>query len=141
MPCDYSLYPPNWRTEIRPAILARAGNRCEVCGAKNGDCGYRDSEGKWYSSEYIYETLEKYGCDFFESGNELHHCWDKKGNPTKPTKIVLTIAHWHDKDPMNCDPENLKAACQYCHLTHDKDQHQTNARLTREKRAGLQRMF
>ena len=29
MPCDYNLYPDNWLTEIRPAILKRAGNRCE----------------------------------------------------------------------------------------------------------------
>lgn len=35
MPCDYNLYPPNWKTEIRPRILKRAGNRCEFCGAEN----------------------------------------------------------------------------------------------------------
>jgi hypothetical protein len=35
-------YPPNWKTEIRPRILARAGNRCEGspaypdCRAENG---------------------------------------------------------------------------------------------------------
>jgi 5-methylcytosine-specific restriction endonuclease McrA len=35
MPCDYSKYPANWLTEIRPRILERAGNRCEKCGAAN----------------------------------------------------------------------------------------------------------
>lgn len=35
MPCDYSQYPENWK-EIREEILARAGNRCELCGAENG---------------------------------------------------------------------------------------------------------
>lgn len=29
MPVDYTLYPPNWKTEIRPRILKRAGNCCE----------------------------------------------------------------------------------------------------------------
>ena len=29
MPIDYSEYPPTWFTDIRPAILERAGNRCE----------------------------------------------------------------------------------------------------------------
>jgi hypothetical protein len=29
VPCDYRRYPPNWKGEIRPAILARAGDRCE----------------------------------------------------------------------------------------------------------------
>jgi hypothetical protein len=39
---DYNDYPPNWKTEIRPAVLARAGNRCEGspaypdCRAANG---------------------------------------------------------------------------------------------------------
>lgn len=35
MPCDYTKYAENWKTEIRPAILKRAGNRCEFCGAEN----------------------------------------------------------------------------------------------------------
>lgn len=35
MPIDYSKYPPNWKTEIRPAILERANNVCEFCGAEN----------------------------------------------------------------------------------------------------------
>jgi hypothetical protein len=29
MPCDYSKYPKEWATTIRPFILNRAGNRCE----------------------------------------------------------------------------------------------------------------
>ncbi len=29
MPIDYNQYPTNWKTEIRPNILARARNRCE----------------------------------------------------------------------------------------------------------------
>ena len=35
MPCDYKEYPKNW-PEIRQAILARAENKCELCGAENG---------------------------------------------------------------------------------------------------------
>jgi len=34
MPCDYSKYPVNW-PEIRQAILERAENKCELCGAEN----------------------------------------------------------------------------------------------------------
>lgn len=29
MPCDYRNYPKNWKTKIRPDIVARAGNCCE----------------------------------------------------------------------------------------------------------------
>lgn len=141
MPCDYSKYPLNWKSEIRPRILARAGNRCELCGAENGSFGYRSKSGQWYDAIYILEILEKTGKDLFDKDEVLGHCWKKNNQPKKPTKIVLTIAHWHNHDPMDCRDENLKAACQYCHLTHDKDLHQTNARLTREKNAGLQRMF
>jgi len=36
MPINYHDYPANWR-EIRARILARAGNRCEKCGAANGE--------------------------------------------------------------------------------------------------------
>jgi len=34
MPIDYSKYPDDWE-EIRQAILARAENKCELCGAEN----------------------------------------------------------------------------------------------------------
>lgn len=29
MPIDYSEYPPNWFSELRPAVLERAGHCCE----------------------------------------------------------------------------------------------------------------
>ncbi len=34
-PENRSRYPKNWATEIRPAILERAGHICERCGAPN----------------------------------------------------------------------------------------------------------
>lgn len=36
MPIDYKQYPPNWKTEIVPNIIARAHNKCEFCGIANG---------------------------------------------------------------------------------------------------------
>ena len=41
MPIDYGKYPENWKTEIRPRILARAENKCEWCGVENST--YRGS--------------------------------------------------------------------------------------------------
>ena len=40
MPCDYSKYPANWKTEIRPRILERSKGedgieKCEWCGVRN----------------------------------------------------------------------------------------------------------
>jgi hypothetical protein len=44
MPTDYKKYPRDWKTEIRPAILARAGNCCKICGIKNHAIGYSTPE-------------------------------------------------------------------------------------------------
>jgi hypothetical protein len=37
MPCNYKIYPPDWKKVRRPRILARAGHRCEKegCGVEN----------------------------------------------------------------------------------------------------------
>lgn len=35
MPCDYSKYPDDWFTRIRPDILRRDGLMCKFCGALN----------------------------------------------------------------------------------------------------------
>lgn len=138
---DWSKYPPNWKTVIRPRILARAKNRCELCGAKNYAYGHRAKNGEWFDSRRCEGVLEGCGVDLFDSEQPLGHCFDKVGNPTRPTRIVLTIAHWHNPDPMDCRDANLKAACQYCHNNHDSPQRVTNARFTREAKAGLQRLF
>ena len=131
MPIDYSKYPANWKTEIRPAILARANHRCEQClvpnyaiilrGTWNGQPAYQDDDG------YIYhaETGQKVGADYVGEMDETGR---------RPmTKIILTIAHL-DHDTANNEPENLKALCQYHHLAYDKHLHQSNSRETRNKK-------
>ena len=47
------------------------------------------------------------------------------------SEVVLTTAHL-DHTPENCDPANLRAMCQGCHLHYDRDHH---ARTTRRQRA------
>ena len=50
--------------------------------------------------------------------------------------IVLTVAHL-DHNPANCEPDNLRALCQMCHLNYDLKHHLRNASHTRSiKRAG-----
>jgi hypothetical protein len=138
MPCDYSKYPKNWKNEIRPEILKRAGDRCEKCGVANyaiilrGEwCGravYQDMDGWIFSAE----NSEKIG------GGHLGEV-DITGN-RKFTKIVLTIAHL-DHDTANNDLQNLKALCQKCHLNYDSGLHRTNARATFERVKGLISLF
>lgn len=131
MPIDYKNYPSNWKSEIRPAILERANNCCEFCNIINYSLGYRDVNGIFYSAEKIIQALENNGYDYFE--HELNNCYNKKGEPTKPIKIVLTIAHL-DHDTNNNDYSNLKALCQKCHLIYDKEHHAKNSRETRVKK-------
>ena len=77
MPIDYKKYAPNWKTEIRPAILERAQDKCEFCGVENHSEGLRDNDGKfWTLDQIIYGEV------------------DFVGNITnEPFKIVLSIAH------------------------------------------------
>ena len=39
-------------------------------------------------------------------------------HPVTGSRVVLTIAHL-DHTPENCDPANLRAWCQRCHITYD----------------------
>ncbi len=117
MPIDYSEYPPNWKTEIRPAVLERAGYCCEFCGVKNHSLIHRFGKGvnDW---EYWPEGT---GSD----------AWSIDGR--KVTKVILTIAHLdHDKLNHNIDLERLKALCQKCHLGYDLKHHANNRKYGRD---------
>lgn len=116
MPINYKDYPPNWKSEIRPAILERANNCCEDCGVENYAIIHRYGKGKndW---QYWPEGM-------------LSEAWDADGK--KATKIVLTIAHL-DHDKLNHDValDRLKALCQKCHLTYDIKHHTNNRKYGR----------
>jgi hypothetical protein len=103
MPINYKHYPPNWKTEIRPAILKRAFNQCENCGVVNGVSGFREN-GKFYPSWGLQQEAD------IEDGKKI-------------ITIVLTVAHLNH-DIKDNRPENLKALCQKCHLSHDAGHHQ-----------------
>ena len=45
------------------------------------------------------------------------------------SKVVLTIGHL-DHVPENCEPSNLRAWCQRCHLVYDVDHHRRTRWLT-----------
>jgi len=142
MPISYSNYPKNWKTEIRPAVLERAGNRCEICGVENyaavfrglwqGKEAWQDQEGDawWYPSG---EKIK--GPDYQNVIDPI------RGDENQTAiKIVLTIAHL-DHSTENNSMDNLKAMCQKCHLQHDKHLHASNARKTRNKKKGQLDLF
>lgn len=138
MPIDYKQYPANWKTEIRPYVLARARHRCEQCGVKNKTKGLRDKNGRFYSCQYIMAKLENEGIDLFDG--VLANCYHRNGNPTLPITIVLTVAHM-DHNHLNNEYTNLRALCQRCHLRHDRHQHAANARATRARKTGQQTLW
>lgn len=129
-PENVGRYPANWLTEVRPAILARAENRCENCGVENYAFGYRDSAGAWNPSAQDGEVV------FAPLLSETA----VRSLGYKPFKIVLTIAHL-DHTPENCDPANLRAWCQYCHLRYDHQHHQETAYRTKREGRAVADMF
>lgn len=101
LPENKDRYPDNW-PDIRQAILDRAGDCCEICGIRNHAVGYREPGGQFIE-------LRGYEAD--------PDYWDGDIS-LKIIRVVLTIMH-RDHQPENCDPENLRAACQLCHNRYD----------------------
>jgi len=59
-----------------------------------------------------------------------------KAHPVTSSRVILTTAH-RNHTPEDCRDENLFAACQRCHLAHDREHH--NA--TRAKRQAERKML
>jgi hypothetical protein len=97
-PENRDRYPADW-PQISRAIKERAYWRCECL----GECGRgtHPTKGAWPG-----------------------RCPNINGQPAYGTKskVVLTTAHL-DHQPENCDPANLRAMCQGCHLHYDRDHH------------------
>ncbi|MBI1379454.1 MAG: hypothetical protein GC157_18550 [Frankiales bacterium] len=104
-------YPEDWK-QISTGVKDRAGWRCEC----RGECA-RD------------------GYHLAEDGR----CRNRHGDPAFGTgsTVVLTTAHL-DHTPENCDPGNLRAYCQACHLHYDRDHHARTRAATRERDRGMQ---
>lgn len=118
MPIDYSKYPPNWKTEIRPRILKRDRNRCKKCGRRNYAVGYYD-EGNWIPAKgnQIIDEIGKYGTLSYPEARKICNMM-RESTGEHYIVIVLTIAHL-DQDISNNDDDNLAALCQRCHIRHD----------------------
>lgn len=112
MPIDYKKYPANWKSELVPKILERAGHCCENCGLANHSAVYsimlavKNNEGR-YSQRRIWFSHE---LDAIREAN----------GPVKKIKVILTIAHLdHDEENHEVQLDRLKALCQSCHLRYD----------------------
>jgi 5-methylcytosine-specific restriction endonuclease McrA len=70
---------------------------------------------------------------FERGGNKCEWCGAENYQPHPITggKVILTVAHYPDSDPMNCAEDNLHALCQRCHNRADAPMRTVNARRTR----------
>lgn len=113
MPIDYKRYPKNWKTEIVPRILKRAGNKCEVCGIKNREVVFRGQIYTRQNGRYSWRTL------WFNDGSDYRRNQHLLSNKSLKT-VVLTVAHLdHDETNHEVTDKRLKAMCQLCHLNYD----------------------
>lgn len=121
-PENLARYPANWASELRPAILKRAHDRCERCKAKNGEVICREMSGKTYMGYdgYVFDA---------ENGDFLGRARVTDYAAGRYVTVVLTVAHL-DHQPENCDPANLRAWCQRCHLRYDAAHHAETRRAT-----------
>ena len=99
-PENKALYPSNWKTEIRPRIQKRAGDKCELCGVENHAVGVRNPTTKV----------------FWKVGTLPASKWILNGE--KVIRIVCTVMHLNH-DPTDNRDENLKFGCQKCHNNYD----------------------
>ena len=102
-------YPADWKAISTWVRFERAAGRCEC----EGECGRGTHEGRCPN----------------------RHGYLAYGTAT--TKVVLTTAHL-DHTPENCDPANLRAMCQGCHLHYDREHHAETAARTRAALAAAQ---
>lgn len=131
MPCNYKLYPANWKTEIVPRILKRAQNCCEKCGVPNGVIicrGLADGQEVWQDDEgYIYSYPDK------RPMGQTYVGWIRNA---RYVRIVLTIAH-KEHDLSKNTPDDLAAWCQMCHNRHDIKHRLINRKITITRKKGL----
>lgn len=110
-------YPADW-DERRKAVLERAGDRCELCGAPNGRwiARHEGTPSLWVEVQPNSRAAFGYG---------------------KAIRVILTTAHL-DHEYQCHDEKCLLALCQRCHLKIDAHQRHL-ARIERSGNESVQR--
>lgn len=113
MPIDYKRYPANWKSEIVPAVLKRAEDRCECCNLLNKATVFAIKLDVKENGRYKQRSI------WFTSENDaIRESYDYR--EVRKVKVILTIAHLdHDEENHDVSIERLKALCQLCHLRYD----------------------
>lgn len=114
MPIDLKRYHPKWSLISRLVRYRRAGNKCEWCGAPNGQVVAR-GKGASAGTYMLMDGQVFNNCN----GAPLGMARGSDYNTRNFVKIILTVAHL-DQDPGHNRFHNLAALCQRCHLNHDR---------------------
>lgn len=117
---DPSIYPPNW-DEIRARILARAHNRCELCGAPNHAWIMRHRETP--GMHFVLPVSERLPV------RQVRERYPDNRVFSAAIRVVLTIAHLDHAGQCHRD-ECLLALCQRCHNKIDAHQRHVSREAT-----------
>ncbi|MBM3744188.1 MAG: hypothetical protein FJW34_00150 [Acidobacteria bacterium] len=119
------FYGAEWRTVIRPRILARARNRCERCGVPDRIETIRAGSA-WFEAHY---------SRWFDHRRRVA---SPLARAVRTVRVVLTVAHLNH-DPADNRDENLAALCQWCHLHYDAPHHKETRATRKDARRPLLR--
>ena len=93
---DYSKYPKNWLTEIRPKVLARDGYMCTRCGASGGQYKINMRTGNIYrvylSVAHLDHDKENFKVKLSRLAVMCQSCHIFYDNKTDPVRIS-----WQEK--------------------------------------------
>jgi 5-methylcytosine-specific restriction endonuclease McrA len=115
MPWERWRYPSDWRA-ISDRIRTRAQGRCEGPFGPDWSPPKGDADGRCGARQH-----------------EPH--------PITGSRVILTVAHVHDRNPINCSDWNLGAACQRCHLNWDRPHHIAKMKARRHARRAVGDLF
>jgi len=106
-------YPADWKS-ISKRMREQAGQKCQKCGAPNGEVICRGTDDAFNGGTYMIPDGRVYDDETGE------HLGIARGSeyPGRYARIVLTVAHL-DHQPENCGDDNLRAWCQRCHNLYD----------------------
>ena len=125
-------YPSDW-SRVARECKERASWTCQGCGAAHGTWGSRDRAGRFLQVDKNRMRAEGHGAPPFMRRLS-------RGGYVKVVEVILQAAHL-DGTPSNCDPSNLRALCQVCHLAYDLAQHVRTGAVTRRRRMGTPDLF
>jgi hypothetical protein len=118
MPINRLRYPENWE-EIAKNVIHKADGRCHFCGKVTG-----------------FYALVKNSWILVPDGMVDHYRKDE----IRVFKMVLSAIHLNH-DPSDNRSDNLRCACNWCHLEHDKGFHIDSRKYGRDHRLNQLGLF